>query len=106
MSEDILQHVFADVKASPIKFSLQLDESTDVSLCSQLLVLAPYVKEKKAVEEFVLCEPLKTTTKAVDAFNIVKEFFLNHEMPLDMVGSLCTDGAPPCSEINAALLPV
>ena len=31
MSEDILQQVIADVKASPIKVSLQLDESTDVS---------------------------------------------------------------------------
>ena len=31
ISEDILQQVIADVKASPIKVSLQLDESTDVS---------------------------------------------------------------------------
>ena len=38
MSEDILQQVIADVKASPIEVSLQLDESTDVSLCSQLSV--------------------------------------------------------------------
>ena len=45
------------------------------------------------VEEFLFCEPLKTTTKAVDVFNIVKELFLNHES-LDIVGSLCTDGAP------------
>ena len=27
-------------------------------------------------------------------FYSVKEFFLNHEMSLDLVGSLCTDGAP------------
>ena len=94
MSEDILQQVIADVKASPIKASLQLDESTDVSLRCQLLVFVRYVKEKKVVEEFLFCEPLKTTTKAMDVFNIVKEFFLNHEMSLDMVGSLCTDGAP------------
>ena len=46
------------------------------------------------VEEFLFCEPLKTTTKAVDVFNIVKEFFLNHKMSLDMVGSLCTNGVP------------
>ena len=50
------------------------------------------------VEEFLFCEPLKTTTKAVDVFNIVKEFFLNYEMSLDMVGSLCTDGAPAMLE--------
>ena len=30
----------------------------------------------------------------MDVFDVVKEFFLNHEMSLDMVGSLCTDGAP------------
>ena len=94
MCEDILQQVITDVKASPIKVSLQLHESTDVSLCSQLLVFARYVKEKEVVEEFLFCEPLKTTTKAVDVFNIVKELFLNHEMSLDMVGSLRTYGAP------------
>ena len=53
-----------------------------------------YVKEKEMVEEFLFSEPLKTTTKAVDVFNIVKEFFLIHEMSLDVVRSLCTDGAP------------
>ena len=56
--------------------------------------LCDTVKEKEVVEEFLFSEPLKTTTKAVDIFNIVKEFFLNHEMSLDMVGSLCTDKAP------------
>ena len=86
--------IIADVKASPVKVSLRLDESTDISLCSQLLVFVQYVKEKEVVEEFLFCEPLKTTTKAVDLLNIVKEFFLNHEMSLDMIGSLCTDGAP------------
>ena len=93
LSKDILQQVIADIKASATKVSLQLDESTDVSLCSQLLVFVRYVKEKEVVKEFLICELLKITTKAVDIFNIVKEFFLNHEMSLDMVGSLCTDGA-------------
>ena len=45
------------------------------------------------LEEFLFSEPLKTTTKAVDVFNIVKEFFLNPETSLNMVGSLWTDGA-------------
>ena len=47
MSEGILQQVIADVKANPIKVGLQLDESADVSLCSQLLIFVRYVKEKK-----------------------------------------------------------
>ena len=32
-------------------------------------------ERKKVVEKFLFCEPLKTTTKAVDVFNIVKDFF-------------------------------
>ena len=53
MSEDILQQVIADVKASLIKVGLQLDESTDARLCSQLLVFVRYVKEKEVVKEFL-----------------------------------------------------
>ena len=104
--ENILEQVIADVKASPIKVILQLDESTDVSLCSQLLVFVRYVKEKKVVEEFLWCEPLKTTTKAVDVFNIVKEFFLNHECLLIWLAHFAPMERPLCSEINPALLPL
>ena len=57
MSEDILQQIIADVIASAIKASLQLDESTDVSLCSQLLIFVRYVKEKEVAEKFLFCEP-------------------------------------------------
>ena len=32
--------------------SLQLDESTDVSLCSQLLIFVRYVKENEVAENF------------------------------------------------------
>ena len=53
-----------------------------------------YDEEKEVVEEFLFCEPLKTTAKAVDIFNLVQKFFLNHEVSLDIVGSFCTDGAP------------
>ncbi|KAK4327553.1 hypothetical protein Pmani_001960 [Petrolisthes manimaculis] len=94
MSRDILQQVITDMKASPVKVSIQVDESTDVSFCSQLLVFVRYVKEKEVVEEFLFCEPLKTTAKAIDVFKLVKDFFLKHGMTLNMCGSICTDGAP------------
>ena len=37
MSEDILKQDVADIKASPVKISLRVDESTDVSKCCQLI---------------------------------------------------------------------
>ncbi len=39
-------------------FALQLDESTDVSSCSQLLVFARYVHDGKFKEEFLFCYSL------------------------------------------------
>ena len=39
MSEDILKQDVADIKANPVKISLRVDESTDVSSCYQLIVV-------------------------------------------------------------------
>uniref|UniRef100_G3NTB1 Uncharacterized protein n=1 Tax=Gasterosteus aculeatus TaxID=69293 RepID=G3NTB1_GASAC len=44
MSKDILAQVVADLISSPAKFSLQLDETTDVSNLSQLAVFVRYVR--------------------------------------------------------------
>ena len=38
ISNNILEQVMEELKASPFPFSMQLDESTDVSQCAQLLV--------------------------------------------------------------------
>ncbi|GBP62959.1 Zinc finger BED domain-containing protein 5 [Eumeta japonica] len=43
MSSDILGTVISEIKESPM-FALQLDESTDVASCSQLLVFTRYIK--------------------------------------------------------------
>ncbi|XP_076325489.1 protein FAM200C-like [Tachypleus tridentatus] len=67
MSVDILEQVVADIKASPVKISLQVDESTD---------------------------SLKTTAQAIDVLNKIQEFFSRNELHLDKIGSICTDGAP------------
>ncbi|KAK3875335.1 hypothetical protein Pcinc_019781 [Petrolisthes cinctipes] len=69
LSDDILEQVVADMKDSPVKISLQVDESTDVSNCCQLLAVVRYVKEKKVEENILFCQSLKTTTQAIDVFN-------------------------------------
>lgn len=45
MSKDILAQVVADLISSPAKFSLQLDETTDVSNLSQFAVFVRYFKD-------------------------------------------------------------
>ena len=60
LSSDILDQVIADIKASPLKISLQLDETTDVENFSQLIALVRYVHHSSITEDFLFFEePLK-----------------------------------------------
>ena len=74
ISEDIFNQVVADVKASPTKFSLQLDKTTDVVNLKQLIALVRYVKEHEIKKEFLFCKHL-TTAKAIDMKKILDDFF-------------------------------
>ena len=87
ISENILKQVREELATSSFPFSLQLDKSTDVSYCSQLVC---YVNGNEIKEEFLFCEPLLETAKASNVFQKVNNF-------LDWkkkIGSICTDGAP------------
>ncbi|KAM5138165.1 protein FAM200C-like [Mantella aurantiaca] len=80
MSKDILAQVVADLISSQAKFSLQLDETTDVSNLSQLAVFVRYVKDDVIKEEFLFCKPLTTTTKAADVKKLVDDFFKDNNI--------------------------
>lgn len=57
MSEDILEQTVADIKASLVQISLQVDESTDISNYCQLMAVVQYVKEKKWKKVFSSVSP-------------------------------------------------
>ena len=77
LSLDILDQVIADIKATPLKISFQLDKTTNAENCSQLIVLVRYVHDGTIMKDFLFCEHLKRTTKAKDIFHCVKNFFGN-----------------------------
>ena len=93
MSDDILQQVVASVKSSPM-YSLQLDESTDVANCAQLLVFVRYLEADSVKEEYLFSEPLSTTTRGEDVFNILEAFLHKFELAWEPLVGICTDGAP------------
>ncbi|XP_067943030.1 protein FAM200C-like [Watersipora subatra] len=69
IANDINDQVVQQIKLSPFGlFAIQLDESTDVASCSQLMVYARYVHNEEVKEEFLFCLPLEATTKAKDIF--------------------------------------
>ena len=98
LSLDILEQVISHIKACPLNISIQLGETTDVSNCSQLIALARYFHDGAIKENFIFCEELKTTTKAKDVFQFVKDFFAKHELDNQIICSVCTDGAPAILE--------
>ena len=93
MAEDVKVQVFAEIKESPI-FAIQLDESTDVSSCAQLIVFAKYVHSDDIKEEFLFCSDLETTTKADDIMMKIDAFFESGGLMWEKVAGVCTDGAP------------
>ncbi|XP_076043639.1 protein FAM200C-like [Oratosquilla oratoria] len=67
---------------------------SQVSLSNDtLLVFVGCVHERCIKEDFLFCEGLETTTKAVDVFRLIQPFFDRHELAWDLIGSICTDGA-------------
>ena len=78
MSVDILQQVFSDICRSESGFAIQLDESTDVTNCAQLLIFVRYVGKEGVKEEFLMNAALEATTKRDDIFQMVKSFFKQH----------------------------
>ena len=103
MSLDILRQVVEQINASPEKIGLQLDETTDVSNCAQLIVFVRYVYQNGIKDEFLFCDQLKQTTKAVDVFPIMNNFLIL-TLYRGTLWSICTDGAPVMLEKKSGLI--
>ena len=93
-SNNNLEQVMEELKSSPFPFSMQLDETTNVSQCAQLLAYVRYM-HADAIEEFLFCEPLSETTIAADVLQVVNNFFVKQDFNWKRnIGSLCADGEP------------
>ena len=76
MSGNIKELVILEIKNSPFGlFLLQLNETTDVAFCSQLLVFCRYFTESNMKNNILFCSPLESTTKAVDVMQTLAIFF-------------------------------
>lgn len=77
MRDDILAQVAADLIASPAKFSLQLNKTTDISNLSQLVLM--HCVKGDMIKEDLIYKPL-TTTKADDMKKLVDEVFRDNSL--------------------------
>ncbi|XP_029656088.1 zinc finger BED domain-containing protein 5-like [Octopus sinensis] len=92
LSENIEKSVSFSIKET--RFSLQLDEATDISGMAHLLAYIRFVYSGKITEQFLFCKPLLTTTRAIDMFTILNDYFNINNISFANCIGICTDGAP------------
>ena len=68
MSENIESNIKSKILKHGL-FTLQVDESTDITGKAQLLVFARFVYDEAIVEDFQCCKELPETTKGQDVFD-------------------------------------
>lgn len=93
MSEDIDQNVTKTLQKINF-FSLQIDESTDISKKSQLLAFVRFINDNRIMEQFLFCQEFETTRAGQDIFNIVNTYFEVRNISWKKCIGICTDGCP------------
>lgn len=78
-----------------IKFSLAVDESTDVTSIAQLCIYARCVTSNFEIfEEFVELYPMKDQTRGSDLLQALLSSMQKHNLDLSKLAGIVTDGAP------------
>ena len=98
MSVDILQQVICKICRSESGFAIQLDESTDVTNCAQLLIFVRYVGKEGVKKEFLMNAAFEATTKEDDIFQMVNSSFKQRGLKWENLRGFTTDGAPAMLE--------
>lgn len=74
-------------------FSLQLDESADVSGLAVLLVFVRYRFNKSIEEDLLLCESLQSNATGEEIFNCINSFMQKHEIEWEKCVDVCSDAS-------------
>ena len=91
MSCDIKSQLVTRLRTCP--FSIQLDESTDVLNCVQLIVFVRYPWDGHFVEDFLFCKMVPGRTTGEQIFNILDNFMTETKLNWENCVAVCTDGA-------------
>ena len=79
-------------------FSLQLDESTDLTKHAQLLGYVRYeagtIEKPHISDELLFCESLEDRTTAESIFSVINTFIKSNNISWTNCVGMCTDGCP------------
>ena len=101
MGQDVERQLIEKLKSQ--KFSLQIDECTVRKSEALLLGYVRYI-DKEKFQEMLFCQSLETTTRGVDIYNKVSNYFDDNEIPKTNIVSCAADGAPAMMGKNTGCL--
>ncbi|XP_056647440.1 SCAN domain-containing protein 3-like [Diorhabda sublineata] len=92
MSDDIENFLCKYLQTT--HFSIQLDESTLPGNEALLLAYVRFIMDQNIHEELLFARTLATDTKGESIFHVLRDYFIEKEIPLSNIISVATDGAP------------
>lgn len=82
-----------------------LDESTDISDASQLMVFIRTVNKNFDIfEDLLYCCPLRDTTRGIDIYNALIPLCQEKSISFEKLVSVCTDGARAMTSTTVGLV--
>ena len=104
LSENVTEQVDRNLAACRW-FSIQCVESVDSASTAQLMIFIRMVFDDFSTkEELLTLLPLKATTRGVEIYTAVKNFFVEKKVPLNKSASITTDGAPAMTGRHAGFI--
>uniref|UniRef100_A0A8C1ZCR9 HAT C-terminal dimerisation domain-containing protein n=1 Tax=Cyprinus carpio TaxID=7962 RepID=A0A8C1ZCR9_CYPCA len=91
MATDIQHQLLERIKSRPY-FSLQLDESTDVTNAALLLVFVRYRWDSSLHKDILFCGELPTQTTAQECFRCMDNYFKENGLDWQNCVGVCNDG--------------
>uniref|UniRef100_A0A3B4Y6R1 HAT C-terminal dimerisation domain-containing protein n=1 Tax=Seriola lalandi dorsalis TaxID=1841481 RepID=A0A3B4Y6R1_SERLL len=91
MASDIQQQLLERIKSSKF-FSLQMDESTDVTNAALLLVFVRYRWDSSLHEDILFCGELPTRATAQECFHCMDNYFTENSLDWQNCVGVCSDG--------------
>ncbi|XP_050544325.1 zinc finger BED domain-containing protein 5-like [Daktulosphaira vitifoliae] len=79
LSHDVKDTLISRI--SQTKFSLQLDESTDVAGLAVLMTFVRYELSGSFHEDILFCKPLPSSTSGSEIFSMLDAFFIENSIP-------------------------
>lgn len=102
MSRNIESEVIKRIQNSSV-FALQLDETTDITKMSQLIIYVRFIFNEDITETFLCCKSLEGKTTGEKIFEVINEYFETKSLTWANCVAVCTDGAAALTGSNKGL---